>query len=214
MPDARSDKPPQEDRRDTPTDESSERKGLGLAGWGTVAGILASVATVAAFVVGLGGGGDDTQSSSASTTTSAEDPVKALARESLEDFHSADYAAYWELFHPGIQEQVIPEDKFVECQTQAGAPAGLKSLQYRGLGGVDVDMEGVSATHAKLVLFKATLITPNGTVTAPENVTVDDSSPEPYLLPPTYEYDAYIAGKCPPVQNVEEPGPPGDDVTP
>ena len=192
----------------------SSIKNLGLSGWGVIAGILASVATVSALFIG-GSGDNATPSQEATAPASREQALEAFGRQALEYFHAADWTSRWELFHPAIKE-LAPLDFYVKCQEDAGDPAVLRSLKFLGIGGTGIDMADIPEHSASVVSFRAALGTEN-VVTVQELELVLTQDDNNYLLPDSNDYDAYTKGRCPaglelPEAERNKAPPTGEDV--
>jgi hypothetical protein len=96
----------------------------GAGQWSAVAGIVASLATVAALF--LPGDGDD----GAAEPDPAIAKPKAAVRETLQHFHAARFDAIWEGLHP-VDQEAVSRKEYVSCQESAGPPVKLLSLRLQ-----------------------------------------------------------------------------------
>lgn len=167
---------------------------LGLGGWSAVATIAASAITILAFLYGAA---DLLRGSGSSGASEAPiESVEDFATRALLTFHGGDWAAYWRLLDPAVRE-AIPEDRFVGCEEQAGAPANLIDQRFVGSWeSSGIEMEGVPST-ATGVKFLVDAEIPEGrtSLTVIFDITYDGE--EMGLLPTQAEYDAYAEGRCP-----------------
>lgn len=94
----------------------------GLGQWSLMAGILASLATVAAVLLSLR---DDERD--APPPQAAIVKPKETARIALRNFHGARFEALWQQLHP-VDKSIVSQERYVGCQRSAEHPAQLLSL--------------------------------------------------------------------------------------
>lgn len=182
--------PPEQDKAGTPGDE---KVGLGLAGWGTIAGICASIVTVLAFVLG-DSSSRDPESEPESTSSPPAESLEDFGARVLAEYHGGNYDAVWETYHPAVKE-VIDEAEYVRCEQLAGRAAVANAIKFDGIGEFTVDMEGVPASVSQ-VNYRVTGTIPEGEVTVTETVLVVNDG-DLAQVPLQEHYDAYVEGRCP-----------------
>lgn len=187
-------------------------KNLSFAGWGTVATIVATVLALLTFLVGIFGSiGSDSDSTFGS---GSEVPgIEGFAENTIHNFFGGNYAAIWSSFHPAIKD-LVSEERYVECEQQAGKPAFFLGLRFKAIQQESVAMEGVPPT-ASLLRYAVTAEVPEGKVTAPVDVMIVNEE-QLSLLPLQWQYDAYANGTCPTPDLLagDSSGRTGDRVTP
>jgi hypothetical protein len=172
-------------------------RGLSLAAWGTIAGIVVSVLTILTFAVAAIGWiwpdpdpDPDPNSGSGAETLS----VEQFAENFIHEYFGGNYAAVWASFDPAVQE-VVSEGRYIECEQRNGRPATFLGLRFLRIEQTAVYMDGVPPT-ASLLTYAVTAKVPEGKVTHGVDVTIVNDD-EFSLLPLQWQYDAYASGVCP-----------------
>jgi hypothetical protein len=190
-------------------------RGLGLRGWGTVAGIVASVATVIALIVALVDGDPPPPAPPpSSTTTSSSDPERDdLAIRTVRNFYAGQWPELWQDLAPAEQD-VVSERFYERCQSRLRTEE-LVSAQVEGTSSAPIHVPGIDARTATVVLVASETRDPDGTLTtAPDPVyMIEDSGSWQLLLNPAEE-EAYERGRCPDYSALDEPTTSGGSLPP
>jgi hypothetical protein len=177
----------------TPAPESSRRWSLSTTQ--TLATIAAAVVAIVATGVAPGIGwlgkasglfGDDSQPS---------ETAQQFGERALRGYFT-DVGEWYDVLHPA-EKALVSRERFLDCERQAGATAGLVSIgKNPSVSNYAISHRGVDETNATSVRFPVTIETRQGTKTTVSAVVMVRHDGEWRRLFFEHEYPEWLAGRC------------------